>query len=114
MDLTAIPGIGAAYEERLHQAGIGDVAALARVPDLSSLSEWTGIPPPKLAGFQASALKMLDRTPVDDEEGGIVLDSPPRRARRDPMLALRKAGIRVVAAVGALGATLRPTQKKSA
>lgn len=114
MDLTAIPGVGPAYRDRLQQAGIADVWALARVPDLSSLSEWTGIAPSRLAGFQAEALRLMDRTPRDDEPSGIVLDAPPRIPRRSPLRALRKAGVRVVAAVGALGATLRPSQRKSA
>lgn len=121
MDLTAIPGIGPTYKERLQQAGIADVDALARVPDLSSLSEWTGIAPARLASFQAHALKLMDRTPADEgaetaepENGGIVLDAPEKLARTPPMLLLRKAGIRVVAAVGALGATLRPGAKKAA
>ncbi|GEM_PF-3906960 len=113
MDLTAIPGVGVAYRDRLKQAGIRDVADLARAPDLSSLSEWSDIPPARLATFQAHALRLLDRTPADDDADlGIVLDAPPRRLRHVPLVVLRKAGIRVVAAVGALGATLRPGQKE--
>jgi nucleotidyltransferase/DNA polymerase involved in DNA repair len=122
MDLTAIRGVGPAYRDRLEQAGIQDVAALARVPDLSSLSEWTGIPSARLAALQAEALRVLDRTPAEDD-AGIVLDSPPRGERfgarvragvAEVPLALRKAGIRVVAFAGALGATLRPSRGKSA
>lgn len=114
MDLTAIPGVGPAYRERLQQAGIRDVAALARVPDLSSLAEWTSIPPSRLAGFQAHALRVMDRTPREEDESGLVLDMPPRAARKDPALLLRKAGIRAVAFAGALGAMLRSREKNSA
>jgi hypothetical protein len=123
MDLTAIRGVGPAYRDRLLQAGIGDAAALARVPDLSSLSEWTGIPPARLASFQAEALRLVDRTPMEDEDAGIVLDAPPRERRLGARVnaglsevpsTLRKAGIRVVAFAGALGATLRPSRGKIA
>ena len=40
-----------------------------------------------------------------------MLDAPPRRAKGEPLLALKKAGIRVVALAGAIGATFRAKPK---
>lgn len=105
MDLVEIPGIGPAYRERLREAGVRDVEDLARAPDLPALAEWTSIPHAKLAAFHAHALALRD------EEGGLVLDAPPRRAKGEPLLALKKAGIRVVALAGAIGATFRAKPK---
>lgn len=68
MDLTQIPGIGPAYEARLQDAGIADVAALAEVEDLSTLSEATGIATSRLAEFQAHAIQL------HDPSGIIVMD----------------------------------------
>ena len=66
MDLTSIGGIGPAYSERLHAAGIVDVAALAKATDLARLADQTGIPAARLAEFQAEAIRLTpERTPGD-------------------------------------------------
>jgi len=60
MDLTDIPGIGPAYSQRLHDAGVPDVESLARAEDLPDLAARTSIPVSRLAAFQADAQQRLD------------------------------------------------------
>lgn len=59
MDLRKLRGVGAAYSDRLHEAGVRDVADLAWVSDLAALSEQTGIPRPRLAAFQSQAVRVV-------------------------------------------------------
>lgn len=59
MDLRSIRGVGPAFAQRLREAGVHDVADLAWVSDLSSLSEKTGIPAARLADFQAQAVRLV-------------------------------------------------------
>lgn len=69
MDLTLIPGIGPDERGRLAEAGVPDVAALARAPHLAALAERSGIPAPHLAAFQATAQDLT-------EESGISMTAP--------------------------------------
>lgn len=59
MDLRSIRGVGPTFSDRLQAAGVHDVADLAWVSDLSTLSDKTGIPAPRLADFQAQAVKLV-------------------------------------------------------
>lgn len=49
MDLLGVRGVGLATKERLAWAGIRTAEDLARVRDLAVVSDWTGIPSPRLA-----------------------------------------------------------------
>lgn len=75
MDLQEIPGIGPAYSQRLRAAGVRDVEALAAVPDVDALADWTGIPRARLEAFldvarQLRAMRHAERrTPLDAARG---------------------------------------------
>lgn len=75
MDLQEIPGIGPAYSQRLRAAGVEDVEALAAVPDVDALADWTGIPRARLETFLDAARRMRAtrnaerRTPLDAVRG---------------------------------------------
>ena len=59
MDLRSLRGVGPTFGERLQEAGIHDIEDLAWVSDLSTLADRTGIPTPRLADFQAQAVKRV-------------------------------------------------------
>lgn len=87
MDLRAVRGIGPTYEEKLRSAGISTAEEFAWVADLSELSERTTIPPARLAGLQAEAVRSLGR-------GG----RPAANALRDVMVSLMELGRAVFSA----------------
>lgn len=100
MDLTALPGIGPSYSERLRRAGVHDAPALAAAEDLPALAEKTQIPLARLRAFQEHARSVV--TIVDDEPDlgiatrGFSHDVDDRAARARDSIAQAARDVRVV------------------
>lgn len=67
MDLDAIKGVGPATKEKLHEAGITDVAALAEA-DAAEISESTGISVDRVKKFITQAQGQLAAEDTTDED----------------------------------------------
>lgn len=89
MDLTLIPGIGPAFKERLQQAGVPDVEALAAGPDVDALAERAQIPRTRLVEFVEAAKTLLAQRPAPDADAGKT--PTPREAVQNVTQAVRDA-----------------------